>query len=180
MSELSTFASDSAVNSSDIALYDAEFQELQDNLAELVSEDFNGIPLFANPGTTIAVVTSEGGQTTGISKVNLDAVENTVSAIAGITTTSLATSASATLDTAIQDLAVLRARNGADQSRLTFAQDILAVNRTNLEAANSRIMDVDIAEESTNYARFRIIQEAGLAVLAQANTSTSSLLRLLE
>lgn len=180
MSELSTFASDSAVNSSDIALYDAEFQELQDNLAELVSEKFNGISLFANPGTTIAVVTSEGGQTTGISKVNLDAVENTVSAIAGITTTSLATSASATLDTAIQNLAALRARNGADQSRLTFAQDILAVNRTNLEAANSRIMDVDIAKESTNYARFRIIQEAGIAMLAQANTSTASLLRLLE
>jgi flagellin len=63
---------------------------------------------------------------------------------------------------------------------LTFAQDILAVNRMNLEAANSRIMDVDIAEESTNYARLNIIREAGLAMLAQANTSTASLLRLLE
>jgi flagellin len=63
---------------------------------------------------------------------------------------------------------------------LTFAQDILAVNRINLEAANSRIMDVDIAEESTNYARLNIIREAGLAMLAQANTSTASLLRLLE
>jgi flagellin-like hook-associated protein FlgL len=41
-------------------------------------------------------------------------------------------------------------------------------------------MDVDIAKESTNYARLRIIQEAGLAVLAQANTSTYSLLRLLD
>jgi flagellin len=63
---------------------------------------------------------------------------------------------------------------------MTFAQDILAVNSTNLQAANSRIMDVDIAKESTNYARLRIIQEAGLAVLAQANTSTASLLRLLQ
>jgi flagellin len=74
----------------------------------------------------------------------------------------------------------MRASNGAEQSRLTFAQDILAVNRINLESANSRIMDVDIAEESTNYARSRIIQEAGIAMLAQANTSTASLLRLLE
>jgi len=63
---------------------------------------------------------------------------------------------------------------------LTFAQDILAVNRINLEAANSQIMDVDIAEESANFARFTILQEAGLAVLAQANTSAQSLLRLLE
>jgi flagellin len=74
----------------------------------------------------------------------------------------------------------MRATNGAEQSRLTFAQEILAVNRINLEAANSRIMDVDIAEESTNYARLSIIREAGLAILAQANTSTASLLRLLE
>jgi flagellin len=63
---------------------------------------------------------------------------------------------------------------------MTFAQEILAVNRTNLEAANSRIMDVDIAEESTNFARYTILREAGLAVLAQANTSAQTLLRLLE
>jgi flagellin len=63
---------------------------------------------------------------------------------------------------------------------MASAKDILAVNRINLEAANSRIMDVDIAYESTNFVRLRIIQEAGLAVLAQANTSSESSLRLLE
>jgi flagellin len=181
MSELSTLASDSAVSTNDIALYDTEFQELQDNMSSLLTEEFNGVELFAAGGDTITVVTSENGsQTTGITKADLDTVENTVTAIAGITTNALATAATATLEVAIQDVAELRANNGAEQSRLTFAQDILAVNRVNLEAANGRIMDVDIAEESTNFARLSIIQEAGLAMLAQANTSAESLIRLLE
>jgi flagellin len=180
MSELSTLASDSAVSTSDIALYDTEFQELQDNMSSLLTEEFNGVLLF-DGGATLAVVTSENGtQTTAITKADLDAVEIDVVAIAGITTTVLATAASATLEIAIQDVAELRAQNGAEQSRLTFAQDILAVNRVNLEAANGRIMDVDIAEESTKFARLSIIQEAGLAMLAQANTSAESLIRLLE
>lgn len=181
MSELSTLASDSAVSTNDIALYDTEFQDLQDNMSSLLTEEFNGVELFDAGGDTITVVTSENGtQTTDITKANLNSVATTVTGIVGITTTVLATNASATLEVAIQDVAELRAGNGAEQSRLTFAQDILAVNRVNLEAANGRIMDVDIAEESTNFARLRIIQEAGLAMLAQANTSAESLIRLLE
>jgi flagellin len=53
--------------------------------------------------------------------------------------------------------------------RLTFAADMLAVNKTNLEAANGRIADVDIASESANLARLNILQQAGTAMLAQAN-----------
>jgi len=63
---------------------------------------------------------------------------------------------------------------------LTFAADMLAVNKTNLEAANSRILDVDVADESTKLARFNILQQAGTAMLAQANMSTQSILRLLQ
>ena len=174
LSELSTSASTNFTG--DTALYQKEFEKLQANMTSLLSESFNGISLFADPEEELAVVTSENGQTTGITKLNLDDIEDTVISIASVT----AVGASVTLEAEIQSVAILRARNGAEQSRLTFAQDILAVNRINLEAANSRIMDVDIAEESTNYARLNIIREAGLAMLAQANTSTASLLRLLE
>jgi flagellin len=76
-------------------------------------------------------------------------------------------------------LASLRATNGSEQSRLSFAADMLAVNKTNLEAANSRIIDVDVASESSQLARFNILQQAGTAMLAQANQSTQSILRLL-
>jgi flagellin len=65
-------------------------------------------------------------------------------------------------------------------SRLGFASDQLAVNRTNLEAANSRIVDVDVAQESTRLARNNILVQAGSAMLAQANASTQSALRLLQ
>ena len=54
-----------------------------------------------------------------------------------------------------------------------------AVNKTNLEAANSRIIDVDVADESTKLARYNILQQAGTAMLAQANQSTQSILRLI-
>lgn len=80
---------------------------------------------------------------------------------------------------ALQELANMRAQNGAEQSRLEFAKDILAVNQVNLEQANSRIMDVDVASESTQLARFNILQQAGTAMLTQANQSTQSILRLI-
>jgi flagellin len=181
MSELATLATDSVL-SSDATAYDVEFKELQENMGDLLGEDFNGAPLFSKPESVLAVVTSTTNQTAAITKLNLEAIEDDidVGTLTGITTPALATTALDALDIAIQDLAELRAKNGAEQSRLTFAQDILAVHRVNLEAANGRIMDVDIAEESTNFARLRIIQEAGLAMLAQANTSAESLIRLLD
>jgi flagellin len=84
------------------------------------------------------------------------------------------------IQTAIQNLATLRANNGAEQSRLSFAAEMLSVNKINLEAANSRIIDVDVAAESSQLARFNILQQAGTAMLAQANASTQSILRLIQ
>jgi len=81
---------------------------------------------------------------------------------------------------ALQQLADMRAQNGAESSRVNFGQDLIKVNATNLEAANSRIMDVDIAAESSQLARFQILQQAGTAMLAQANTSQQALLKLLQ
>lgn len=80
---------------------------------------------------------------------------------------------------AIQSLASMRATNGAEQSRMTFAQDMLAVNKVNLESANSRIVDVDVASESSQLARLNVLQQAGTAMLAQANIANQSILRLI-
>ena len=81
---------------------------------------------------------------------------------------------------ALQQAADMRAQNGAEMSRINFAQDLLNINAVNLEAANSRIMDVDVAAESSQLARFQILQQAGTAMLAQANTSQQSLVKLLQ
>ena len=81
--------------------------------------------------------------------------------------------------TALENVATLRAVNGATSSRLSFAEDHLNLTETNLRAANSRIMDVDVAEESTNLAKYSILSQASAAMLAQANTAPNTALMLL-
>jgi flagellin len=81
---------------------------------------------------------------------------------------------------AIQNVATMRAQNGAEQSRLGFAAELLTVNKANLEAASSRIMDVDVAEESTQLARWNILVQSGTAMLSQANQSAQTALKLLQ
>jgi flagellin len=180
MSELASLASSSAIASNDRALYNTEFSELDDQITNMLQEDFNGISLFADPSAILPLRTTISGvQTMGITQADLDSIVDSVTTL-GVATVATATVASDVLETAIQNLAVLRATNGAEQSRVTFAQDILEVNRTNLEAAHSQIMDADIARESTNYARNSIIAEAGVAMLAQANTISERALKLLE
>ena len=193
MSELATLAQDVTKATSDLTLYNTELDVLKNQLNLMLSEKFNGISLFSagagagatlNESTTLTVVTShDGGQTVGITQADLESISNTVgtSNATGmdIASNTGAQAAVTTIQSAIQNLATIRANNGAEQSRLTFAGDMLAVNKTNLEAANSRIIDVDVADESTKLARYNILQQAGTAMLAQANQSTQSILRLI-
>ncbi len=80
---------------------------------------------------------------------------------------------------ALENIATLRAENGATMARLQFSEDHLRLSKANLEAANSRIMDVDVAEESTQLAKFNILAQASAAMLAQANATQSTALMLL-
>ena len=83
------------------------------------------------------------------------------------------------LTTAITQVASLRATSGATSSRLQFSSDFLDTSKTNLEAANSRIMDVDVADEVTNYAKYNVQVYAASAALAQANVNMGIVLDLL-
>ena len=80
---------------------------------------------------------------------------------------------------ALQNIATLRAENGGSVSRLQFAQESAAQQRTNLEAANGRIVDVDIASESTTLAKYNILVQASASMLAQANSTPNVALMLL-
>jgi flagellin len=199
MSELVQLATDVTKSTTDTALYKTEYQSLQSQLSSLLGETFNGVSLFNSGGnddtitTTDAftVVTSQdGGQTVGITQADLGSVAYYVgtgsgASLAGTSIDTVfgsatgAAAAVSSITAAIQNLATLRASNGSEQVRLTFAADMLAVNKTNLEAANGRITDVDIASESANLARLNILQQAGTAMLAQANQANQSVLRLL-
>ena len=197
MSELATLAQDVTKTTDDLALYNTELSQLKGQLNLMLDEKFNGISLFSTGGaasapgaafdddSTLTVVTShDGDQTVGITQADLnqvvfDITDATSGEVMDISSTTGAQNAVGYIQTAIQNLATIRANNGAEQSRLTFASDMLAVNKTNLEAANSRIIDVDVADESTKLARYNILQQAGTAMLAQANQSTQSILRLI-
>ncbi len=80
---------------------------------------------------------------------------------------------------AIQNIATLRADNGGSMSRLRFASDDVALQKTNMIAANGRIKDVDIATESTNLAKYQVLIQASASMLAQANTNNDIALMLL-
>jgi flagellin len=75
--------------------------------------------------------------------------------------------------------ATLRASNGASMSRLRFAGNEMAMQKTNLEAANGRIIDVDIAAESTRLAKYNVLVQASASMLTQANSNTDIALMLL-
>jgi len=83
------------------------------------------------------------------------------------------------LTAAIERLADVRAENGAEQNRAMEVLDLLRTNMTNLEAAHGRIMDADIALESTRFARYNVLVQAGAAMTAQANQLTNVALALL-
>ena len=205
MSELIQLSGDVTKSTNDRALYQTEYQSLQVQMVDLVDEQFNGVNLFTNGGwnavidntstsgnTLTVVLSQDGGQTASITQSDLGSVAfyvGTASAgLAGSTALStnnvfqnITTAAAAitTVNQAIQNLASLRATNGSEQVRLTFAADMLAINKNNLEAANSQILDVDVAAESANLAKQNILQQAGTSMLAQANMSSQSVLRLL-
>ena len=180
LAELAQLSTDVTKSTGDRALYQTEFSGLTNALSALTSEAFNGVELFSTGNATLDVITSQdGGQSVSISQSDLAGIVSDIDNIS-ISGASGATTASIDLlKTAIQDLANLRATNGSEQSRLSFAADMLSINKVNLESANSRIADVDIAAESANLARLNILQQAGTAMLDQANMSQQSIMRLL-
>ena len=80
---------------------------------------------------------------------------------------------------AIQSLSKERANVGSNITRLTMTNEALAIQNENISAANSRIKDLDVAHESTNFARYNILTQSGTAMLAQANALPQAALRLL-
>jgi len=178
MSELVTLSTDVTKNAGDIANYDKEFNALKVQLGQLTSATFNGKPLFSagTTDTSLQVATTEdGAQHADISQsafAHSVATITGAAGLAGITVQNLIDATTA--------VAASRAQNGAEASNLGFASDMLSANKTNLEAANSRIVDVDVAQESTAMARNNILVQASAAMLAQANQSSQVAMKLLQ
>ena len=178
MSELSILAQDVTKSNADRTLYDAEFQKLDDYIVNVGNKDFNSVSLF--DGTTLNVTEDSDGNTFAMNSVDLGATEYADLNAESVTTTANAAAALTTVKAAITQLAEDRANLGANIARLTYTNEQLGVLSENLSSANSRIKDVDVAEESTKFARYNILVQAGTAMLAQANATPQSALRLLQ
>lgn len=178
ISELKVMYDDITKSSDDKANYDSEFTELIAQLGNLDDEQFNGVDLFAATDGALSVSTTEkGGGDITISQADFNQASSDVATITGASSLSGITVTNIT--DAIQEVATQRAVNGAQTSRLQFAIETLSINKLNLEAANSRIVDTDVADESTQFARYNILVQSGTAMLAQANSSQQAALRLL-
>jgi flagellin len=204
--ELKAMSTDSTKNSGDLQNYNEEYQQLRAQLLELQSEEFNGIGMFTTTqGLTdstkegvFTIYTTERGDSTDAPKVDVNGVflasggdttasvsysisDGLIGDVTSMTSGGIASTA-LTMDgilSDLQNLANVRAVNGALQSRLGYSYDQVATTMDNLTAARSRIVDVDIAEESTNFAKLNILTQAASSVLSQANATAQTALRLL-
>lgn len=181
MSELSVLAQDTTKTTADLSNYTAEFSQLQNYISNISSKTFNGVSLFGSTGLSITI--DSDAATFGMNGADMAGATSTgvLNAYSGISVSSTTAAASAlnNIKTAIQALANMRAQVGANIQRLNLTGEQLTVLNENLSAANSRLKDVDVAAESTNFARMNILVQSGTAMLAQANVLPQSALRLL-
>jgi flagellin len=178
MSELATLSLDMTKTDGDRALYNQEFQQLSKYMQEVGNKDFNGVSLF-NDASYSVTTDSEGTMFTPDAVVVVGQASYSAAYGSSVNSTASATTALSAVTGAITKLAQDRANVGASIVRLNSTSSQLSVLKDNLSAANSRIKDVDVADESTQFARYNILVQAGTAMLAQANSTPQSALRLL-
>ena len=175
MSELATLALDTTKSSGDKANYNTEFTDLKNYISDIGLKDFNGVSLFSGTGLSVTKDSDGGTWTINASALNGSDVTTVIG-----TFTATTANAVSTLKTAIESVATHRAKIGANIQRLQFTQEQVGILNENLAASVSRIKDVNVAEESTQYARYNILVQSGTAMLAQANLLPQNALRLLQ
>ena len=181
MGELGIMAVDPTKTDADRALYSVEFDTLAHDIGDLATKKFNGVNLFS--ATALNVTIDAEANTFSMAGVDLNStslvsIHTDHINIMGDSTTG-AVYAVRDLTKVMQTLATQRASLGANLERLQYHHDEMGELRNNLSAANSRITDVDVAQESTNYAKQNILVQSGTAMLAQANSLPQSVLKLL-
>lgn len=185
MRELAVQASNDTLTDPDRALLQEEFQNLIQEIDRTAnSTKFNTKALIDGSvaGTTLTIQVGPGTSADAdhitISLQALDAAALTVDGL-NINNVTAAQAAINQLDTAINEVSTARANFGALQNRLEAAIETLLIQAENLTAAESRIRDVDMAQEMANFTKFQILQQASTAMLAQANVAPQSILSLL-
>ena len=181
--ELAVQSANGSVSGQDKDTLDEEFQSLVNEVNRIGrSTEFNGIKLLDGSNSTVTFQVGFG-TTSGIDTlaVTLSASLSTSLSLSTLDIGSGGSTSTATtnLDTAINAVSSLRGTLGAIQNRLGSTINNLAIQVENLSAAESRIRDVDVAYETAQLTRNQILQQASIAMLAQANPQPQSALSLL-
>jgi len=184
MRELAVQASSDTIEDADRDAIEKEITSLRDEIDRIANTtQFNGKPLlngsFASTSLEILI-----GANAATQEIISFTIPSMAAASLGIDSISVATigdakSAVSAIDTAIASVSDIRAKLGAQQNRLEHSINNLNTAAENLEAAGSRIRDVDMALEIANFTRHQILLQAGTAMLAQANIRPQAVLKLL-
>jgi flagellin len=175
MRELAVQAQNGSNGTSDRANLDTEYQQLSAEITRIAAQTkFNGIAIVgAGAGAQTFQVGATNGDTLTITTVAVTTVAG------GVTTAAAASTAVAAIDTALDTITSNRATYGAAMSRFSMAISNLSISGENQTAAKGRIMDADFAAETANLSRSQILQQAGTAMVAQANQQPNLVLNLL-
>jgi flagellin len=157
-----------------------ELTALKSSLDSIASTtQFNGQKLLASGGYTATLQTgANAGETTSVTTTGADSTTLGVNAL-DVSSSANAQAAITSIDTAIDTVSTSRAALGATQNALQHTINNLGVAAENATAAESRIRDTDMAKEMTSFTRSQILQQAGVSMLAQANSAPQSVLKLL-
>jgi flagellin len=181
MRQLAVEANNGGLSTTDQANLDKEYQKLATANKNIeTNANYNGNKLFDGSVTATTFQYGQNAATdvTSVSNANL----STFGTLSGtsVTSTANATAAQAAIDTDLTNLKAARANLGAQQSGLNSTINTLTSNNTALSAAKSSLIDTDYASETSNMTRQNILQQAGTAMLAQANSAPNSILSLLK
>ncbi len=174
MGELAMLADDDTKSTSETD-YNTEFADLKNYISDIGTKDFNGVSLFN--GEDLFVTMDSDGNVWELNDSDLN--DEDIDEVIESDFTAGSWNAVTVIKSAIEDVATHRAQIGANIQRIQFTREQVGLLNENLQASVSRIKDVDIAAESTQFARFNILVQSGTAMLAQANLLPQHTLRLI-
>ncbi len=167
-----------------------EVAQLRDEVLRMINgANFNGIPLLNGQVIDLQVGPNAGGtNVVSVTFPNLPTMtaatapnNDIVTMFANFTGSPInMTDVLADVDDFVNQISLARGSMGAVQNRLEYTVNALGIYQENLMAAESRIRDVDMAQEMTNFTKLQVLQQSGTAMLAQANQSSQSVLQLLQ
>lgn len=186
--ELGVQSASDTIGAEERRYLDDEYQSLKEEIDRIAnSTEFNGTVLLDGTGGTLDFQVNTGGlNLLGVDRITFDAFKADVNVDKlGLEELNILDKSSAQkglekIDHAIQIVAATRGELGAIQNRLLSTINNLSISIENLSAANSRIKDVDLAEETAELTKNNILSQAGIAVLAQANSIPKMALNLLK